>query len=475
MSQVISTGGSTTSGQNGGKARGISRRAALPGMASLAAGFTILPRHVLGGPGFKAPSDTLNIAGVGVGAMGAGYLRNCESENIAVLCDVDEGFAAKTYERYPKAVRYRDFRVMLDKEKGIDAVVVGTPDHTHAVIVMAALRRGKHIYCAKPLTRTLAESRMVTEFARKTGVATQMSVQSCGSEAAAAVCDWIWSGAIGNVRDVHVWSNRPIWPQGLLRPADRPQAPAGLDWDLWLGPAPYRPYHHVYHPFVWRGWWDFGTGALGDMACHAFHIVFRALQLEHAVSVHSSAAILVELVEEQGPTGIVRRSKALRTPETAPVASVIHWDFPARGALPPVRMTWYDGGLKPRRPAEIEPNRPLPAEGMLFEGDKGSLLTGFSGGPILLPEERMKAMGPPLRVAQRSSGHYSEWIVACKGGPTAMCEFNFGGLITEASLIGNIALRTGRALRWDAAKLEFINDPEANRYVSEPSREGWSI
>jgi hypothetical protein len=243
----------------------VSRRGFVPGAGTALAAFTILPRHVLGGAGYKPPSEKLNIAGVGVGGMGANYLRNCESENIVALCDVDDTYAAKTFARYPSARTYRDFRVMLEKEKGIDAMVIGTPDHTHAVVAMAAMRLGKHVYCAKPVTRTIFEARQLAKAAREAKVATQMSVQSCASDAACSTAEWVQAGAVGAVREVHVWTDRPIWPQGLARPEDSFIVPSTLDWDLWLGPAPRRPYHPIYHPFNFRGWCDFGTGALGDI------------------------------------------------------------------------------------------------------------------------------------------------------------------------------------------------------------------
>jgi len=449
----------------------LPRREFLPRAAAALAGFTILPRHVLGGRACQAPSDKLNIAGVGVGAMGGNYLRNCESENIVALCDVDFDFASKTFQRYPTARTYRDYRKLLETEKNIDAVIIGTPDHTHAVVGIAALQLRKHLYCAKPLTRTLAEVRALARAAREAQVATQMSVQSCASEASAAVCDWIWSGAIGAVREVHVWSNRPIWPQGCLRPKETPPAPASLDWDLWLGPAPARPYHPAYHPFSWRGWWDFGTGALGDMACHAFHTIFRALKLGHPARVHASSSFIVQTFPEGGRL----RPRAVPTPESAPMASLVTWDFPAREGLPPLRMTWYDGGIKPPRPPELPPSEPLRSDGVLYLGNMGVLLSGFSGGPRLLPEEKMKALEPPPRLAPRTTGHYQEWIAACKGGPPAHCHFDFGSLLTETALLGVAAIRTGKDLLWDAANARFTNDPEANQYLQPPYRAGWSL
>ncbi|MBN2001603.1 Gfo/Idh/MocA family oxidoreductase [candidate division KSB1 bacterium] len=240
----------------------------------------VVPRHVISASEKRqAPSDILNIAAVGIGGMGQNYIKGCESQNIVALADVDDKLAAPVFERYPKAARYRDYRKMLEKEKNIDAVIVGTPDHTHAIVAMAAVKMGKHVYVAKPMTRTIHEARALAKAAREAGVATQMSVQSCASDPARKTAEWLQAGAVGQVREVHVWSDRPVWPQGLKRPEETPPVPDFLDWDLWLGPAPFRPWNPAYHPFDFRGWYDFGIGALGDMACHSFHVFFRELKL----------------------------------------------------------------------------------------------------------------------------------------------------------------------------------------------------
>lgn len=442
----------------------ISRRDFLPALVAP----MILPRNVAGGSGRTAPSDKLAIAGVGVGGMGGSYLENCESEDIVALCDVDHAVAAKVFERYPAARRYRDFRVMLEKEKGIDAVVIGTPDHTHAAVALAAMALGKHLYCAKPLTRTIAETRKVASAARQMKVATQMSVQSSMSDDACSTAEWIQAGVIGPVREVHVWTDRPVWPQGVARPAEAPPVPATLDWDLWLGPAPVRPFHPIYHPFTWRGWCDFGTGAMGDMACHAFHVVFRALGLVHPTSVHATSSFVMEPDFENG--GWMRSHRAQR-PESFPVSSIVTWDFPARGSMPPVRMFWYEGGLKPPRPAALERERKLGGSGMLFIGDRGVVLSGFTGGPKLVPES--KSFEPPAKTQPRTEGHYKEWIAAAKGGKPASCEFGFASLLAETALLGVVAIRTNRYLEWDAASMRFTNDAAANTLVSEPARAGW--
>jgi predicted dehydrogenase len=454
----------------------ISRRDFGPRAGGALAAFTILPRHVLGA-GYLAPSDKLNIAGVGVGGMGAGYLQACESENIVALADVDDRFAAKTFARYPKAKTYRDFRVMLEKEKGIDAVVIGTPDHTHAVIAMAAIQLGKHVYCAKPLTRTIYETRRITKAAREAKVATQMSVQSCASDGACAVAELIQSGAIGPVREVHVWSDRPVWPQGMARPAATPP-PSSMDWDLWIGPAPSRPYHPVYHPFNWRGWCDFGTGALGDMALHTFHMVFAALKLTCPTRVSSSTTFVKESAPEGEADPRWARSRKASTPETFPHSSIVTWDFPARGELPPVRLHWYDGGLKPPPPADFEPGEELRPEGVYFAGDRGVLLPRRTVGGVdgsLLPAAKFKDYARPPKTIPRSIGHYQEWIAAAKGGPPPNCNFDFASLIAETALLGVISIRTGKPLVWDAGNMRIANDAHANQYLNPPYRSGWSL
>jgi predicted dehydrogenase len=444
--------------------------------AAAAASFLIVPAHVLGGQAGTAPSDKLNIAGVGVGAMGAGYVRECESQNIVALCDVDHAFAAHTFARYPNAKTYRDYREMLEKQKDIDAVIIGTPDHTHAFIAMAAMDLGKHVYCAKPLTRTVYEARLLAETAKKKKLATQMSVQSSASEESRLTEEWIQAGAVGAVREVHVWTDRPIWPQGLGRPREGMTVPKTLDWDLWLGPAPERAYHTAYHPFAWRGWVDFGTGALGDMACHAFHVVFRALNLEHPTRVSGSSTRVVRhrLVNNEGKLSI--RNSVIPLPESFPHSSIVTWDFPARGAQPAVRLHWYDGGVKPPVPMDAPSGLALPGSGAYYVGDKGVLMTGFSGGEhVLLPETRAKEFQAPAKTKPRSEGHYMEWINACKGGPAASCEFGFGSLITEVALLGTIAERTQKSLDWDPKRLRFPNDPTTSALLNPPYRKGWKL
>ncbi len=449
--------------------------------AAGATAFTVVPHHVLGSRAYAAPSGKINIAGVGIGGVGKSFLQGCAQEQaarIAFLCDVDHQYAKPTFEEYPQAKRYRDYREMLDKEdKNIDAVLVATPDHTHAMITMEAIRRHKHVLCVKPLTRTICEARTVMDAARKAGVATQVTASSSTSDSAATLCEMIQDGAIGEVREVHCWSNRPLWPQGMLRPEGSDPVPAHFDWDLWLGPAPVRPFKDkwgkdhlvmkqakynypfdaVYHPWNFRGWWDFGTGALGDMGCHHLNTLFRALKLGHPSSVWASS------------------TKAM--PEATPLASTVAWEFPAREGMPPVTVYWYDGGIKPPRPRELEENRPWPDEGNLYIGSKGKILGDTNGGRII-PQSKMQSYKLPPKTLPRSNFKNiatGEWIRACTGGEQASCHFDIGGLLAEVVLLGNIAIRRGKKLYWDAPNMKFTNDEEANKYVKEPYRDGWSL
>jgi len=443
--------------------------------AAWAGAVTVVPRHVLGGPRHIPPSETIQIAGIGIGGVGHGQIQSIDKQQgtrIAVLCDVDQVYADKTYKVYPEARRYRDYREMLDVEGDkIDAVYCGTPDHTHAVICLPALRKGKHICCVKPLTRTIDEERILAKAAQQAGVMTQVTASANTSDSACRLCEMIWDGAIGDVREVHIWSNRPLWPQGMLRPPRRDPIPRTLDWDLWIGPAAMRPFvaewrdgdlalrqvkankrpqPAVYHPWNFRGWWDFGTGALGDMGCHHFNHVFKALKLRYPISVSASASKVFD--------------------ETAPLASIVTYDFPAREGMPPLRLLWYDGGLKPPRPAALEPGRELPDSGNMYVGDKGVIL-----GSRIIPEEKMKAYKTPPKTLKRRSGTWGEWIEAIRGGEPAGCDFGWAAVLTEAVLLGNIAIRAGKQLDWDARKMRFTNDDGANKYVKEAYRKGWTL
>jgi hypothetical protein len=437
----------------------------------------IVPRHVLGGRGYQAPSDTLRIAGVGVGGMGRRYIQGCDSERIEVLCDVDHNFAAPVFRKYPKARVYWDYREMFDKEeKNIDAVIVGTPDHSHALVMLRALRMKKHIYCAKPMTRTIAEARRVAAAAREAKVATQMSVQSCASEEALGTAEWLRSGVIGPVREVHVWTDHPIYPAGQVRPKQSPPPPDQLNWDLWIGPAPLRPYDRVYHPWTWRNWWDFGTGTVGDMACHAMHVYFDALQLGSPRFVSGSRTTMHGYYFEMLPDGKETLPPRIETPESESYSSVIAWDFPERGNLPPLRLHWYDGGMRPFRPIELDAKTPMPGSGLLFVGEKGKLLTGYYGGnERLLPEDRFRGIAKPPKSLPRTIGHYKEWVAACKGGPPANCNFDFASRMTEVALLGTLAARFPRLLEWDPQQTRITNDAQANAFVDPPYRAGWAL
>jgi predicted dehydrogenase len=325
------------------------------------------------------------------------------------------------------------------------------------------------------MTRTIDEARALTKAAREHKVATQMSVQSCASEEACATAEWVRSGVIGAVREAHVWSDRPVWPQWLARPKETPHVPHHLDWDLWLGPAPERPYHPLYHPFNFRGWVDFGTGALGDMALHSFHIVFTALDLKYPVSVEANNSIVM-LPALHGDADMTwTRCRKAQFPETFPNSSQVTWDFPARGDQPPVRLHWYDGGLRPPRPLGLDPAEPWGADGLMFVGEKGVLLSGFSGGPRLVTAAQKASFTPPPKTLERSKGHYEEWIAAAKGGPPAKCNFEFASLIAETALLGVIAQRTGKFLQWDSENARIANDAAANELVHAQYRPGWSL
>ncbi len=414
--------------------------------------------------GYVSPNEKLNIAGIGVGGKGSGDIDGCKSENIVALCDPDWDRAAETFNSYPNAKRYRDFREMLEKEhKNIDAVTLSTPDHVHAVAAMMAMKMGKHVYVQKPLTHSIYEARKLTEAAREYGVATQMGNQGHSGQGVRQFCEMIWSDAIGPVREVHAWTNRPIWPQGdAVEPLPEEPIPEDrdIDWDLWLGPAPWRPYNSGYAPFNWRGWWDFGTGALGDMACHILDPANWALQL--------TAPTSVECVAQEG-----------KNDQTYPKRSIIRFEFPARGAMPPLTLTWYDGGNQPDRSKfGIPPDVKLGDgdNGSLFIGEKGMIAIGTYGDrPKLLPDSLAKEYEPPSPMIPRSIGHYREWILACKGGLPSPGNFDYAGPFTEWVLLGNVALRCEGKLLWDAKNMRFTNNREANRYIRRRYRRGWRL
>ncbi|MCF7849011.1 MAG: Gfo/Idh/MocA family oxidoreductase [Kiritimatiellales bacterium] len=429
--------------------------------------FNIVPRHVLGGPGHTPPSEKLNIAGIGIGGQGTRNIKNCAEENIVALCDVDHAYAAKTFANYPQAKLYTDYRTMLEKQPEIDAVVIATPDHTHAVISMAAMQAGKHVYCQKPLTHDIYESRMLAKTARETGVVTQMGIQGHSKEGHRLICEWIWDGAIGTIREVDAWCSLAYSPPGHApwsSPlSDRPGAgeplPAGLDWDRWIGPAPMRPYHSCYHPMVWRCWWDFGCGMMGDRGAHTLDAVYAALKLTFPGSVEGA--------------GIVGGNA-----EVHPDQAIVTYRFPERKGLPPLKLTWYEG-QEPPRPKELEAGRKLPKQGgVLFKGDKGTIMCGVYGdSPRLIPESAMQAYQRPAKTLPRIDGtHEQEWIQAIKQGRKACADFSYSGPLTEMALLGNLAKRfPGRELKWDGPNMRVTNHEAANAWVKRPRRAGWSL
>ena len=432
------------------------------GAAAGATAFTFVPRHVLGGKGFVAPSDKLNIACIGVGGMGRSDVDGVSGENIYALCDVDQKAAEESYRKHPKAKRFVDFREMLDKEaKNIDAVTVSTPDHVHAVAAMMALKLDKHTYCQKPLARTLHEVRALAAEARKRKVSTQMGNQGHTFDGTKLLREYVEGGVIGTVREVHYWTNRPIWPQGIDRPTDLHVPAPTLDWNLWLGPAADRAYNPAYAPFRWRAWWDFGTGALGDMACHGMDAAFWILDLGY-------------------PERIVPESSALYS-ETAPKASRVEYHFAAKGARPAVRIFWRDGDIRPPRPSGLPDEMKWPTAdigGQLWVGDGGMIVAGMYGeDPRLLDPKRdaeLKA-SPPAQKYPRVKGVYAEWIDACKGGPAAQSPFGgHAGALTEMVLLGCLAVRGGKTLEIDrAGNISNVTLPE--EWIRPTYRKGWSL
>jgi hypothetical protein len=514
----------------------ISRRRFVTQIAATSAGFAIVPRHVLG-RGFTAPSDLLNVAAVGVGGMGRADLVNLASENVTAICDVDWDYADKGFaaldteiatqqerlsrptdrptinaqgrseppltpterqraseqiartrvlqEKLPRAARFQDYRQMLEQQKDIDAVVIATPDHMHAPIALAAMDLGKHVYVQKPLTWSVAEARQLAKKAKSTRVATQMGNQGHSWDDARTAVEYVLAGAIGEVREVHVWTNRPLgyWPQGIPRPEVRTPPPNGfrwngpglearlansmagnypkpvaLAWDLFLGPAPYVEYHPVYHPFNWRGWVDWGCGALGDMGAHLMDHSMWALDLGYPTTIETVATPF---------NGV-----------TFPNATMTMYDFPARNGKPPVKMTWYDGGLLPPRPIELPDDQILsPMGGALLVGSKGKLMHDTYGrNPRLLPASLHQSYGKPKQKLPRipDENHEMNWVDAAKGKTTASCPIEYAAKLTEVMLLGVVALRAGRKIEYDAANMRITNAPAANQYLDREPRAGWS-
>lgn len=436
-----------------------SRRDFIKRSACTFAGLTVLPGHVISGMGYTLPSDKLNVAGIGVGGRGRKDLNYIQEKNVVALCDVDMKYAAETIKANPKAKVFMDYREMFDAmAKDIDAVVVATPDHTHAVIASTALSLGKHVYCEKPLTHSVYESRYLAELAREKKVATQMGNQGSSGEGVRLICEWLWNGEIGEVEEVHAWTNRPIWPQGLQRPASGMPVPGHLNWDLFIGPAKYRPYHEIYTPWNWRGWWDFGTGALGDMACHILDPVFQALKLKY-------------------PTKVFATSTQINT-ECAPHAEKVKFTFPARTDMPKVKMPevvlhWYDGGFVPDMLYEL-PEGVMDGKewinGVIFKGSKDSIICGCYGAKPFLVSGRVPHVPKTIRRVETWDGgwnrgdHHNDWVRACKESPgnriPASSDFDYAGPLNEAVAMGVLGIRLQslhKELLWDGKNMRFTN------------------
>jgi predicted dehydrogenase len=493
---------------------GISRRDFVSGGSKLAMGAMIVPRHVLGGVGYQAPSDTLNIAIVGAGGMGGENAQELGSENIVAVCDIDHELVAKKVEerttdgdgeprekgvrwkeQYEQALKYTDFQAMLDEVPEIEAVLIATPDHAHAVIAAAAMKAGKHVYVQKPLTYSVHEARTLQALAESIGVVTQMGNQGHSGDGARLINEWVQAGVIGAVRRVHVWTNRPIWAQGLLRPAPFPddfdplspdrswwpgsvaeaqatglwadfKVPNHVAWEQYLGPcARDVPYHPIYHPFHWRGWVDFGVGALGDMGAHLIDHPFWALGLGLPTAIEATSS------PWGGPS---------EDPVSYPLATTVHYEFERRGLMPPVHMTWYDGGLMPKRPealpADVKLNR---TGGVIFEGERGILMHETYGrNPKVYPEELMEeAKAVPESYPRIEDSHEMNWANACKGVGEATSPFSYAAPLTETMLLGIVALRSGqgRRIEYDAEAMLVTNFEDANQYLTREYREGWSL
>ncbi|MBK8945951.1 MAG: Gfo/Idh/MocA family oxidoreductase [Ignavibacteriae bacterium] len=422
--------------------------------------------------GKNVPSNKLNIAAVGVGGMGGANLRMLENENIVALCDVDFTYAANTFKRYPNAKIYKDYRIMLEKEKNIDAVLIATPDHTHAVITMAAMQEGKHVFCQKPLTHNIYEARKIMEAAKYYGVQTQMGNQGHSSDHIRILKEWIEDGAIGNVREVHAWTDRPVggdpWSTFLIKsmPTEKVKIPDELDWDLWLGPAMYRDYHPDYHPTNWRSWIDFGTGSLGDMGCHILDPAFWALDLFAPTSIEATSTHWEPEIASQ----------------TFPRASIVRYIFPANDKRNEIKLTWYDGRLMPPIPEDLEIGRNIPASGAFIIGDKGVIMHGSHGADNvrIIPESKMKEYKlPPKKIPRIKGSHEDDWLRACKEGKNAIpasSNFEYGGALTEMVLLGMIAIQVkDKNLKWNANEMKFENNDEANNLINTQYREGWKL
>ncbi|MCZ2079592.1 MAG: Gfo/Idh/MocA family oxidoreductase [Bryobacteraceae bacterium] len=491
-----------------------------------AAGFLIVPRHVLGGAGYVPPSDRVTLAAIGMGRQGMAVTMELLARpdvQVVAVCDCNQGskdyaeyganalltsarrllgsgyenwgedlaspgslqlthsfrtslgmggrdparrvveafYSSRKASTYKGCASYRDYRELLEKEKDVDAVYVATPDHWHAPISLAAMRKRKHVLCQKPMTHSIGEARRMAQIAREMKTATSLPVSNPSSDATRFISEWIADGAIGRVREVHNWSSRPFWAQGVDRPAEQQPVPEGLDWDLWLGPAPSRPYNKAYLPFVWRGWYDFGCGSFGDMGCYSFAGLFKILDLTPPTAAEACSSESFE--------------------ETYPKASIVHLDFPAKGSRAALRLSWYDGGLKPPRPAglsqEDQQMFDRGREGIMYIGDKGILLGGFNGdNPHVYPESAKYKLPPRERGARERDRAMEQWLAAVKGGPAPLTNFEIQAPVTEAFLLGCIAQRlAGSRLEWDTGKMRVTNLEKANQYVDPPYRSGYDV
>ena len=449
--------------------RHFSRRGFL--RTASAAGLILVPEGLALG---YAANETVNLGIIGAGGMGHGnrlWFKRIGGNHVVALCDADRRTLETAVKDHPGAKTYVDYRKMLADEKNLDAVMVSTPDHHHFPASMLAIKLGKAVCTEKPLTHSVWEARQLALAAAKHKVATQMDNEGHATEGLRRCVEWIQSGAVGRIREAHIWTDRPIWPQGIKdRPPSKP-APASLAWDLWIGPAPYRDYHDSLHPFAWRGWWDFGTGALGDMGCHFWDSAVWGLKLGHPDTVEA---------EHEG-----------NSRETGPRWSVVTYRFPARGDLPPVTVKWWDG-RRPRKtsdghvvydianlpppPPDFEPDRKLPSNGSMFLGEKGTILVTDTSSPRLVPESRMKDFKQPAPFIPRVRDHKIEWLEAIKGGKPASSNFpDYGSHLAEVVLLGNVAIRAGKKIEWDGASLKATNCPEADQYVRREYRRGWEF
>ena len=481
-----------------------------------AAGLTIIPRHVLGGEGFTAPNDRLNLACVGTGTQGIRVMlqllklpevqivsvadpvledtryqnwgefelrdniresieeptwdegvKGCRAGREPARQIVDKWYSKQKNMSFRACKSYEDFRELLARETDIDAVIVGTPDHQHAQVAMKAMEKKKHVFCQKPMTNSVYEARLMADTSKKTGMATQVATGNASSEDVDLLCEMIWSGAIGPVREVINWSNRPVWLTGFTKLPPAEKLPKGFNWDLWQGRAKNRPFSYDYTHTVFRSWYEFGTGALGDMGCYSFAAIYRALKLGDAGSVEASANTIV---------GVVNGNPEQLQYVSHPHAMNAHFTFAARAGMPQVELYWVDGGMKPSRPKEFEEDGiEFDPDGLMFVGDYGKILCDFDGGnPRLIPASKNKVYLKPPAIIERSKGHYNDWFEACRGGKPARCNFESSAPITEALNLAIIAMRTGKKLKWDPVSLK-TNDEEANKLIKPYYRPGWEL